>query len=251
MRAPWFRTFKTAPADPEADHLALEKLADWCVRYSPSTGLHEEPGDHGLWIDASGCAHLFGGEEAMLADLERRLTRFGLRHRLGLADTPGAAWALARYHPVIRIVGHDDQRDALNELPVAGLRLSAEIVALLRRLGLKTVGQLDALPHAALGKRFSSKEAYESVLLRLDQLFGRVEEPLSPRQPPPVYRVEQAFLDPLIEPETLIHGLTWLTSALCRKLDKKNQGAERLAFLAFRVDGEVKALQGRHKPDHP
>ena len=239
---------RTAPADPKGDRAALEKLADWCVRYSPSCRLHEEPDDYGLWIDASGCAHLFGGEEAMLADLERRLTRFGLRHRLGLADTPGAAWALARYHPVIRIVGHDDSRDALNELPVAGLRLAPEIVTLLRRLGLKTIGQLDALPRAALGKRFSSKEAYESVLLRLDQLFGRMQEPLTPRQPPPVYRVEQAFLDPLIEPEALTHGLTLLTSALCRKLDKKNQGAERLAFLAFRVDGDVKALQSRHEP---
>ncbi|MDH3664157.1 MAG: DNA polymerase Y family protein [Alphaproteobacteria bacterium] len=233
----------TAPADPEGDRIALERLADWCVRYSPSTGLHDEPDDHGLWIDASGCAHLFGGEEAMLADLGQRLEHFGLRHRLGLADTPGAAWALARYSGDARSVDSLNVHDVLTGLPVTGLRLAPEILTLLRRLGLKTIGQLDALPRAALGKRFSSKEAHEAVLLRLDQLFGRVEEPLTPRRPPPVYRVEQAFLEPLIEPETLAHGLARLTSDLCRELDKKNQGAERLTFLAFRVDGEVKTLR--------
>lgn len=234
---------QTAPVDPKGDRLFLEKLADWCLRYSPSCGLHDEPDDHGLWIDATGCAHLFGGEEAMLADLGRRLDGFGLRHRLSMAPTPGAAWALARYHPTTRIVGDDSEREALNELPVAGLRLAPETVTLLRRLGLKTIGQLNALPRAALGKRFSSKEAGEAVLLRLDQFFGRREEPLSPRKPTPVYWAEQAFLDPLIELPVLAHGLAWLTSKLCHDLRKFGQGAETLSFLAFRIDGDVKLLK--------
>ncbi|MEM7043221.1 MAG: DNA polymerase Y family protein [Pseudomonadota bacterium] len=239
---------QTAPADPEGDRFALEKLADWCGRYSPSFGVDDSaadcgPDDHGLWVDATGCAHLFGGEEAMLADLGRRLDGFCLRHRLGLADTPGAAWALARYHPTTPIVGGHESKDALFELPVAGLRLSPETGTLLRRLGLKTIGQLDAIPRVALAKRFSSKETYESVLLRLDQLFGRHEELLTPRRPKPVYRVEQAFLDPLIEPEALAHGLEHLATALCRELAKANEGVERLAFLAFRVDGDVKTLK--------
>lgn len=246
---------QTAPADPEGDRLFLEKLTDWCVRYSPSSGLHDEPDDHGVWIDVTGCTHLFGGEEAMLVDLSRRLASFGLRHRLALADTPGAAWALARYHPTIQIVGDDAGREALNELPVASLRLAPEIVTLLRRLGLKTIGQVNALPRAALGKRFSSKEAGEAVLLRLDQLFGRREEPLCPRKPLPVYRTERAFLDPLIELEALTHGLSTLTYELCQNLNKAGQGAERITFLAFRVDGDVKALkasasQPTHDADH-
>jgi protein ImuB len=179
----------------------------------------------------------------MLADLSRRLDRFGLRHRLGLADAPGAAWAIARYHPTTQIISQDGSREALNELPVAGLRLAPETLTLLRRLGLKTVGQLNAIPRAALARRFASKEASEAALLRLDQLFGRRKEPLVPRRPSPVHRAEQAFLEPLIEPETFAHGLALLTSDLCRMLTKANEGAERLAFLAFRVDGEVRALR--------
>ncbi len=247
---------RTAPADPRGDRATLEKLADWCCRYSPSYGIDDSAEDcagegFGLWIDSTGCAHLFGGEKNMLADLDRRLARCGLRPRLGLADTPGAAWALARFHRNVRIVDSCNVREVLAELPVAGLRLSNETLTLLRRLGLKTVGQLDALPRAALGRRFSSKAAYESVLLRLDQLFGRIEEPLTPRRRPPVYRSERAFLEPLIEPEALTCGLRLLAADLCRMLARANEGAERLAFLAFRVDGEVRTLRvGASRPTH-
>ena len=251
---------QTAPADPKGDLAVLEKLADWCCRYSPSYGVDGSAegclsDDHGLWIDVTGSAHLFGGEEAMLADLGHRLDQFGLRHRLGLADTPGAAWGLTRYHPTTRIVGDDVSREALFELPAVGLRLTLETLTLLRRLGLKTVGQLASIPRAALAKRFTSKAASEAVLQRLDQLFGDIDEPLTPRHPPPIYRVEQAFLDPLIEPKALAHGLAFLTSELCQMLTKANQGAERLAFLAFRVDGDVKtchvgASLATQDPDH-
>lgn len=241
---------ETAPADPRGDRAALEKLADWCCRYSPSCGIDDSAEgcpdeDHGLWIDSTGCAHLFGGEAAMLADLERRLARFGLRPRLGLADTPGAAWALARFHRNggnARIVDSHNAREILAGLPVAGLRLTPETLTLLRRLGLKTVGQLTAIPRAALAKRFTSKQESEAVLRRLDQLLGNIEEPLTPRRPRPVYRAEQAFLDPLIEPEALVQGLALLAADLGRMLTKTNEGAERLAFLAFRVDGDVRTL---------
>ncbi|MGI9488383.1 MAG: Y-family DNA polymerase [Geminicoccaceae bacterium] len=254
---------RTAPADPEGDRLFLEKLADWCLRYSPSCGVDRNEGlygndgfssDDGIWIDASGCAHLFGGEEALLADLERRLTSFGLRHGLGIADTLGAAWALARYGGNggnARSVDLKNERKVLTELSVAGLRLAPDIVMLLHRLGLKTIGQLDALPRVTLGKRFSSKDSYEGVLMRLDQFFGRREEPLCPRKPLPVYRAEQAFLEPLIEPAALAHNLALLITDLCRTLDKASRGAERLSFLAFRVDGDVKTLQvGASQPTH-
>jgi protein ImuB len=243
---------QTAPADPKGDREALGKLADWCCRYSPSYGIDDSVSDsakasggedHGLWIDSTGCAHLFGGEDALLTDLGQRLNRFGLRHRLGLADTLGAAWGLARFHPTTQIVNDHETREALFELPASGLRLSAETLTLLRRLGLKTVGQLKTIPRAALAKRFTSKEESEAVLRRLDQLFGEIDEPLVPRRPPPLYRAEQAFLEPLIEPEALSHGLALLTADLCRMLTKADEGAERLAFLAFRVDGDVKVVR--------
>ena len=79
-------------ADPLADPRALEALADWCTLYAPLSAL-DGFGGAGLWLDISGCAHLFGGEEHLLADLGERLRGFGYEPVLAAASTPGAAWA--------------------------------------------------------------------------------------------------------------------------------------------------------------
>ena len=84
----------TAPATPEKDAAMLLALARWSSRYSPTLSTD---GDDGLWLNVTGVAHLFGGESALLADLERRLARTGLTVRLGAAETLGGAHALARF----------------------------------------------------------------------------------------------------------------------------------------------------------
>src|SRR3954454_4363606 len=89
-------------ADPEADRHLLERIADWCDRYTPLVGL--DPPD-GLFLDVTGCAHLFGGEAALARDLLTRLRRQGFAARAAVADTPGGAWAVARYGAQ----GHRDQ----------------------------------------------------------------------------------------------------------------------------------------------
>jgi protein ImuB len=83
-----------ANADSRADLELLAAIADWCDRYTPLVGLH--PPD-GLILDVSGCAHLFGGEAALCADLVDRLGAFGYRARAAVADTVGCAWAVARF----------------------------------------------------------------------------------------------------------------------------------------------------------
>ena len=60
--------------DPAATAKLLEQLADWCGRYTPWTAVD---GPDGVWLDTAGCAHLFGGESAMVADLLTRLAGFG------------------------------------------------------------------------------------------------------------------------------------------------------------------------------
>ena len=83
-----------APTTPAEDAQALDRLAAWCLRLSPMTAA--DPPD-GVWIDATGCAHLYGGEQPMLALLSEHLARHGLTGQMAIADTPGAAHALARY----------------------------------------------------------------------------------------------------------------------------------------------------------
>ena len=76
-----------AEADPEGDTAALADAAAWCLRYTPLAA--PDPPD-GLWLDTTGCAHLSGGERAMLEDLRARFARAGIAARVAVADAPGS-----------------------------------------------------------------------------------------------------------------------------------------------------------------
>jgi protein ImuB len=90
---------QTRAIDSAADDAALRRLALWATRYTPTASPWcEENGADGFFLDIEGAAHLFGGEERLLADLSLRLEKnFGLPARLAIADTPGMAWALAHF----------------------------------------------------------------------------------------------------------------------------------------------------------
>ena len=141
-----------AESTPEADDEGLTRLATWCMRYSPLVAA-DRP--NGVWLDVAASAHLFGGEEALLDDLQRRLRRAGVNARAAVADTPGAAWAVAR-HASERIVVPGGMAAAIAELPVGALRLPVETVDALRRFGVERIGQLAAMPNAPLAERPSA-----------------------------------------------------------------------------------------------
>ena len=85
---------EVAPSDPAADQGLLDAIADWCDRYTPLVGIDAPAG---VMLDVTGCTPLFGGEAALARDIVTRLAAQGLRARVGIADTPGCAWAVARY----------------------------------------------------------------------------------------------------------------------------------------------------------
>lgn len=251
----------TRPAEPLRDRRALRTLAGWLGRYGPARGLD---GDDGLWVDITGVPHLFGGEEKLCDDLSRHLRNFGLTARLGLADTHGAAHALAR----LAAPGTRDGRAsaapgetaaALAGLPVAGLRLEPDAIRLLVRLGLKRIGQLYGLPRAALAARFrqarprrgeSSAEAAAAVLLlRLDQALGLASEPRRPLAPPPEAVSRLAFPEPLVTAEGILGALERLGALLTERLAAQGLGARRFRLVLFRSDGTTaSAAAGTRDP---
>lgn len=236
------------PAAPAADRALLEELATWCERYTPAVAVDDShPQDPGgaLWLDVTGCAHLFGGEAALRADLLARLRRQGLSAAAAVADTPGAAWAVARYDdPERAIVPPDGAGVALAGLPVAALRLAPETVAMLERLGLARIEQLYPLPRAALTARFG-----ESLSTRLDQALGRVAEPISPRRPAPAHRAELAFAEPLLETPALAAVTRRLLGQLGAGLEVAGLGARRLALACYRVDNSTACVRiGTSRP---
>jgi len=225
-----------AEADPADDEAALERLAAWCLRYTPLTA--PDP-PVGLWLDITGCADLHGGETPLLADLVRRLERSGVAACAAVADTPGAAWAVVRHAALpATVIAPGGHADAIALLPVSALRLSAEAVAGLRRLGLDLIGQLAAVPRAPLARRFGS-----GVLLRLDQAMGRVFEPVAPRFPPEAIQHRLAFPEPLLTADAFVPAIAHLALAVCAELELAGQGARQLALLFERVDGQVQGVR--------
>jgi len=245
------------PEQPAADLAALERLRAWCQRYTPWTALDPDSalgsggaglgGDAALWLDVSGCAHLFGGEAALADDLLARLARGGparggLSARAGLAATPGAAWALARHattpaHPAAILPPEAELKRALAPLPVAALRLPGEIRELLHRLGLEQVGQLHDLPPATLAPRFGGLLAR-----RLRQALGTLPEPIGPARPAEPLWVRRAFAEPLLAPEDLARALALLAGELAALLARRGLGARRLVFTGHRVDGTASRI---------
>ena len=224
------------PVDREADAKALAALALWMERWSPTIAL---AGADAVAIDATGCAHLFGGEAAMLADIGDRLQRSGLTCRLAMAPTPGAAFALAHEAADRTRLDAADLKQGLADLPMAGLRLSEEALTLLRRFGLTRIGQLYEIDRKALARRFHSRIAADAVLLRLDQALGLRQEPLDPIRPPPDHSVRLPCPEALLHPDGIRAGLERLAPALCERLDAHGEGARRFRLAVFRSDQSV------------
>jgi protein ImuB len=227
----------TAAAEPAEDAAALRRLAEWCSCYSPWTA---PDGADGVLIEITGSAHLWGGERKLAADLMARLDRRHIATRIAIADTLGAAWATARFaegkSPII--LPPADCRAALAPLPVEALRLDPATTQGLRRVGLKRVGDLYAMPRAALVRRFG-----ESVARRLDQAQDDLAEPLSPLGEAPTRRVRLSFAEPIVDPADLLRATERLVADLVPRLAGEGTGARRLDLVFHRVDGRVERIR--------
>lgn len=220
----------TADHDPDGDRAALEILCDWCVRFSPAVAID---GLDGLFLDVEGVSHLWGGEALMLEDLLARLERWGAPARGAIADTPGAAWALARYAPDRTIAPPGGQGPLLAPLPVAALRLDEAAQAQLPRLGLFQVGQLLALPRAQLARRFGL-----STVMRIDQALGAGREALAFRRPATPWFDRLAFFEPISALSDLERVTGDICALLCARLEAEGQGARRFELVFHRLDGK-------------
>jgi protein ImuB len=227
-------------ADFVADAAALAKLATWCDRFSPWT---TPCGADGIFLDVTGCAHLFGGEAGLAAQAVARLARQGIEARAAIADTLGAAWALSRFGgarfggSAAITVPPGAARQALSDLPIEALRLEPEIAALLMRLGLTRIGELYPIPRAALAARCG-----EGVALRLDQALGLAAEPLSPLPPRPLRWSRRSFAEPIATPEAIAVAVRELLQHLARRLGEDGVGARQLALTLYRTDGRIERV---------
>ena len=221
------------PEDIDADAVLLDKIADWCLRYTPLVAC-DAP--EGLLLDITGCTHLYGGEHELVADLANRIERAGFAYRMAIAGTIGAAWAAAHVgKPESYPCG--EERGVLMPLPLAALRLPSATVAALGRVGLKRIGDIIDLPRSPLTARFGA-----DLLRQLDRALGREHEPLNPRLPVAPYVAEQRFAEPIGRDEDVLGTVERLAAQLKFALERRGDGARRIELTLFRTDGEVRRI---------
>jgi protein ImuB len=224
-------------ADPVEDETALKRLALWVLqRFAPIVA---PDAPDGVVIDTTGADHLHGGEQAMLDALIGRLVMSGVSARAAVADSWGAAHALARFAASPTYVAPPGHRaSVLNALPLEALRLPGAMSADLRKLGFECIGDLLAQPRAPLTLRFGP-ELGRSI----DQAVGEVAEPIDPVRPPDLIEVRRAFPEPIGAAETIARYVGKLTDRLCAALEEKAMGARRLDLLCHRVDSRIAAVR--------
>ncbi len=220
-------------AEPEADRRFLDRLAAYCERFTPLVAL-DEP--HGLILDITGCAHLFGGEAALFEGIRQRMRRSGFSLRAAVAGTPEAARAVSRFGPG-GLVAPDTDAQATRPLPVASLGVPAETVLALSRAGLKTIADLADRPSSGLSARFG-----EAIATRLRRTLGHEDARITPLRPPPDCVVERHFAEPLLNAQGLEAVVTRLIGEAARLLEQRGEGGRAFEISFFRTDGAVRRL---------
>ena len=215
-------------------------LAEWCLRYTPFVSASEDV----LILDASGCPHLWGGEQGYLRDIHKRFKNFGYHVRIGMADTIGCAWAVCHYGKNGSIIAEGKQADAISTLPSAALRLEKTAWEKLDKLGLKTIGSFMTMPRTALRRRFG-----QGLLKRLDQALGAEMEMITPIKPPSPFEERLPSLEPIRTAAGIEIAIKNLLETLCERLTKESKGLRKCELRCYRIDGNIQKIDiGTNRP---
>jgi protein ImuB len=220
-------------ADEVADAQLLNDIADWCDRFTPLVAL-DPP--HGLYLDITGCAHLFGGEAALLKLICDLMTAQGFTTSAAIAATSICARTLTR-HIHGSIVADGEEARAVAPLPVSALGASEAITTGLRRAGLKTIGDVASRARHEITARFGA-----AFTTRLEQALGQGDGPISPRKPLPDYIVEKRFAEPVLTDAVIAATLSKLAQMLVVAMGREGKGARQLTACFFRTDGVVRGI---------
>lgn len=219
----------TQPRNEVRDAGLLRALWRWADRLSPIVSL--DPPD-GLYLDITGCAHIFGDEEAMCVYARTELANMEIDAQTGIADTKGAAWALARFSKApIAIAEPGQALAALTAMPLAALNLPDAVLIDLRRTGLQTVGQVSAIKSSQLARRFGL-----DLTRTLSGTLGYTPDPLTPKRADPVFAARMTIPEPIGYLDDLNAVLERLSSSVCDRLKVSARGARRFRLTVRCVD---------------
>lgn len=198
-------------------------LAAWAYRYS---SLVSRAMPSALVLEVGASFKLFGPWPRLEARLRDDLSGLGFRHRIALAPNPYAARALVNAHDGLAVSDPEPMHHALCHLPVERSGLAPEVAESLRRMGLRKLRQVFALPRAALTKRMGV-----DALKHLERLRGELSTPLRYYQPPDVFesRIELNF--DVESSQALLFPLRRLTGDLAAFLAGRDGGVQRFSLV--------------------
>jgi protein ImuB len=218
---------------PEADAALLLQVMEDFGRFTPMIA---EDGPHGLMLDVTGCAHLFGGEAGLVGAAHQRAERIGLTVKSALASTPQAARALARFGPGGLFQAGQDRR-TVRHLPVAALELPERDAQTLHRAGLKRIADLDDRPRAPLAARFGT-----DFPARLARVLGDEDVRITPHRPAPPIAVDRVFFEPILTDADVERVLSDLLVDTADRLEQTGQGGRAFEAGFYRIDGQVRRI---------
>jgi protein ImuB len=212
-------------------------------------------------LDLTGLTRLFGDARTIAGELRRTAADRDLQIRVAIAGTRTAARLMVRHRAGISIIEPGTEAEALASLPLALLTALQndpngpnvtndpnELLTTFRRWGLRTLGDLVALPAGELAARLGQEGVRWQRLAR-----GEDAAPLVPAVP--AERFEQS-LDlewPIEELEPLAFVLGRLLEPLEAHLERRGRGAAVLHVRLFLVkaSGREREVHERTLESHP
>jgi protein ImuB len=213
---------RVAPRDPATETEALLGVAGWAAQFTPGVAL-EFP--DGVLLEVSGSLKLFGGLESILERLRRGLAEMGWSSVLAGAPTPRAAFWLALVGKQKFIGESAELEPVLAALPLEVLRCNDETLAAFEAIGVRTLGELRALPREGLARRFG-----QGPLAELDRALGRLPDPRNFFVPPARFGAAIELPTEVTQAEALLFAARRLIVQLAGFLTARSGGVQRFVL---------------------
>ncbi|WHZ09083.1 MAG: DNA polymerase-like protein [Cytophagales bacterium] len=219
---------------PDLKEKLLTKLAEWCICFSPIVAIDLPDG---LLLDASGCTHLWGGDQNYVNDIGKKLHARGYDAKVVIADTIGVAWGTARFNRKYQVVSTNDHLSILQTLPPEALRLENETVERLHKLGLHKIQQIIKAPRASLRRRFG-----QDIITKLNRAIGTEIETIVPIMPVEPYQERLPCIEPIATRVGIEIVLEELLKTLCGRLTNEQLGLRTSILKCYRIDGKIEQV---------
>ena len=209
------------PRQLEEEQAAFSKLLEVGERFSPRVEVIASPLNEYaqarrlaavLLIDSSGTGTLFGTAQSYAQRLHGELLATGFPAGVGAAPNAEAALMLARSGQRVICADRDNVREKLAKLPVTLLPCETRTLAVLSRWGIRTLGDLAALPETALISRLGQGGRRLQLLAR-----GEAEHLLVPKEPEFTLSETTALDSPVEMLDSLLFVISPMLEALLRK----------------------------------